>query len=169
MFPVNLASVLMLVSSYFIPAVAALLTKVKWPASVIGVIALALSTLGGFVAELQADPSYNWKHGALLALSSLAVALIAHKQLWEGDLTNLLHRVGLTGVTEDEIDMGIGYLEPMLEGVGVESTGPKHAAPVEPAPADPVAAPLVVGAAAPVQAPHPMPGPGTAPAQIPPA
>lgn len=102
----NLAIILMLVTSYAIPGVAALLTAAKWPSAVTGVISLVLASFSGFLTEAQAEPHYDWKHGALLALGSLVTALIAHKQLWDGALANWLHSFG-SKVT----DLGPGSID----------------------------------------------------------
>lgn len=106
----NLATVVFLAASYGIPGLASLLTFVKWPTWVTGVISLVLASAGGLLTEAS-QPGFDWRGGALLALSSLGVALIAHKQLWEGPLADGLHRIGLTGVTVHDLDMGVGYLE----------------------------------------------------------
>lgn len=135
--------VLMIATSYLIPGVAALLTHFKLPSSVTGVIALVLAAISGFLTEAQA-PNFDWKHGLLYMLLNLGIALIAHKQLWEGPLANWLHSIW-PFINEDTLDVGIDYAENALTDAMHPPTSvvtapqaqdatpiPQHAAPDDP-------------------------------------
>lgn len=90
LFALDTATALAFAVSVLIPAVSALLARPRWPAGVVGLTTLALTTLNGFLTEWADSPDashYHWQQAAGIAFTSYIIAALAHFQLWKGTAT----------------------------------------------------------------------------------
>lgn len=79
------ATAVSLIVSVVIPLAAAGLKWRSLPPALVGVLTLVLSVANGFFTEWAAAGSaFRWQPALNLALSSLIVAVVAHRGQWKG-------------------------------------------------------------------------------------
>lgn len=89
MFHLSTAIVVALIISTVIPLASSLLTTVRMPPEVAGLVTLLLSTVTGFFAEWQHSGSgFRWQAAAGTALLSFVVAAVARARIWIGSRTD---------------------------------------------------------------------------------
>lgn len=119
--------------SVVIPAVSALVTRLRWDSSITGLITLAMSGATGFVTEWgSAGAGFDWKAAAVTAAGSWLVAAVSQSKILSGtglEARLLAFRSGPT--------VGPGEPDPT---VGLD---PSAAAPPVDVPVDPTPAPVV--------------------------
>lgn len=67
----------------FIPWLVALVTHQQAHPGLKAVLLLLLTAVTGVLTAWQADPNYDWQHGALYAFEGFIVAVGAHFGLWK--------------------------------------------------------------------------------------
>lgn len=78
-----------LVVSTILPLISSLISRVKTPPEITGLITLFLAALTGFFVEWQRDgDGFDWRKAATAAFLSYLVAVGARLQLWAGTKTD---------------------------------------------------------------------------------